>query len=81
VFPESDTPESYGLLEVIMQKFLYQMKEDDRRTARKWSAASFCFYGSIVAGLALYVVLHMNPNTEYASVGEKSQTQTMLTKR
>lgn len=64
-----------------MQKFLFQLKEDDRRTARKWSAATFCFYGSIVAGLALYVVLHMNLNTEYASVGEKSQTQTMLTKR
>jgi hypothetical protein len=64
-----------------MQKFLYQMKEDDRRTARKWSAATFCFYGSIVAGLILYVALHTNPNAEYASAGGKLQTQTMLTNR
>jgi hypothetical protein len=80
VFPESDIS-GVLLLEVICKSSFFQLKEDDRRTARKWSAATFCFYGSIVAGLALYVVLHMNPNTEYASVGEKSQTQTMLTKR
>jgi hypothetical protein len=61
-----------------MQKFLYQLKEDDRLTARRWSAVTLSFYGSIIAGLVLYAVLHTSPNTEYASTGGKSQA--MLTR-
>jgi hypothetical protein len=61
-----------------MQKFLCQLKADDRRTARKWSAVVLSLYGSIIAGLVLYTVLHA-PNSDYAAVAGKSQA--MLTKR
>jgi len=50
-----------------MQKFFYQLNEDDRRVARKWRWVSACFYGSILAGMTLYAALHWNPEVNYAS--------------
>ncbi|MGY8662245.1 hypothetical protein Q3C01_07740 [Bradyrhizobium sp. UFLA05-109] len=51
-----------------MQKFFHQLNEGDRRIARKWRWASVGFYGSILAGLILYVAVHWNPEANYASV-------------
>ena len=51
-----------------MQKFHNQLNEDDRRIVRKWRLATLGFYGSILAGLALYTALHWNPEVNYASV-------------
>jgi hypothetical protein len=51
----------------IMQKFLDQLNEDDRPIVRKWRLATLGFYGSILAGLVLYTVLHWNPEVNYAS--------------
>ena len=51
-----------------MQKFLYQWNESDRRIVRKWRLAAFGFYGSLLAGMALYVALHWNAEANYASV-------------
>ncbi|MEK9280192.1 MULTISPECIES: hypothetical protein [unclassified Bradyrhizobium] len=50
-----------------MQKFLYQLNESDRRIARKWRLATLGFYGSILAGMVLYMALHWNPEVNYAS--------------
>ena len=50
-----------------MQKFLDQLNEDDRPIVRKWRLATLGFYGSILAGLVLYTVLHWNPEVNYAS--------------
>lgn len=50
-----------------MQKFLDQSNEDDRRIVRKWRLATLAFYGSILAGLVVYTVLHWNPEVNYAS--------------
>lgn len=50
-----------------MQKFLDQLNEDDRRVVRKWRLATLGFYGSILAGLVVYTVLHWNPEVNYAS--------------
>lgn len=50
-----------------MQKFLDQSNEDDRRIVRKWRLATLGFYGSILAGLVVYTVLHWNPEVNYAS--------------
>ena len=51
-----------------MQKFFNQLDENDRRIVRKWRLATLGFYGSILAGLVLYTVLHWNPEVNYASV-------------
>jgi hypothetical protein len=51
----------------IMQKFLDQLNDDDRRVVRKWRLATLGFYGSILAGLVLYTALHWNPEVNYAS--------------
>jgi hypothetical protein len=51
----------------IMQKFLYQLNESDRRVVRKWRLVTLGFYGSILAGMVLYVALHWNPEVNYAS--------------
>ena len=51
-----------------MQKFLDQLNEDDRPIVRKWRLATLGFYGSILAGLVVYTVLHWNPEVNYASV-------------
>lgn len=50
-----------------MQKFLDQSNEDDRCIVRKWRLATLGFYGSILAGLVVYTVLHWNPEVNYAS--------------
>jgi hypothetical protein len=63
-----------------MQKFFYQLREDDRRIARKWSIATLGFCASIIPGFFLYAALHSNP-TEYASAGKVSQTQVAVTER
>lgn len=50
-----------------MQKFLDQLNDDDRRIVRKWRLATLGFYGSILAGLVVYTVLHWNPEVNFAS--------------
>ena len=50
-----------------MQNFIEQFDENDRRIVRKWRLATLGFYGSILAGLVLYTVLHWNPEVNYAS--------------
>ncbi|MGX1322368.1 hypothetical protein AB7M17_005821 [Bradyrhizobium sp. USDA 377] len=50
-----------------MQKYFDPLNENDRRIVRKWRLAAFGFYGSILAGLVLYVALHWNPEVNYAS--------------
>jgi hypothetical protein len=52
----------------IMQNFLDQFDENDRRTVRKWRLATLGFYGSILAGLVVYAALHWTPEVNYASV-------------
>jgi hypothetical protein len=56
-----------------MQRFFYQLNEDDRRIARKWRWASVGFYGSFLAGMILYGALHWNPEVNYASADSASQ--------
>ncbi|MDN5001899.1 hypothetical protein ACFQZO_13475 [Bradyrhizobium sp. GCM10027634] len=51
-----------------MQKFIDQLDENDRRIVRKWRLATLGFYGSILAGLVLYVALTWNPEVNYAAV-------------
>jgi hypothetical protein len=51
-----------------MQKFIVQLNECDRPVVRTWRLAAFGFYGSIVAGMVLYVALHWHPDVNYASV-------------
>jgi hypothetical protein len=51
----------------IMQKFFDQLNEADRRIVRKWRLATLCFYGSIVAGLVVYMALHRHAELDYAS--------------
>lgn len=50
-----------------MQNFIDQFDENDRRVVRKWRLATLGFYGSILAGLVVYTVLHWNPEVNYAS--------------
>ena len=57
-----------------MQKFFYQLDEQDRQISRKWRFASVGFYGSILAGLILYAVFHENPEVNYASADPAIQT-------
>jgi hypothetical protein len=52
----------------IMQKFLYQLNETDRRIVRKWRLVTLGFYGSILAGMVVYTALHWNPQVNYAAV-------------
>jgi hypothetical protein len=51
----------------IMQKFICELNEADRRIVRKWRLATICFYGSIVAGLVVYIALHPNAEVDYAA--------------
>ncbi|MBR1086617.1 hypothetical protein JQ621_03920 [Bradyrhizobium manausense] len=51
-----------------MQNFNDQFDENDRTIVRKWRLATLGFYGSILAGLLVYVALHANPGVNYASV-------------
>ncbi|OPY96135.1 hypothetical protein A5906_02325 [Bradyrhizobium sacchari] len=50
-----------------MQKFFDPLDENDRRVVRKWRLATLGFYGSILAGMGLYVALHWNSEVNYAS--------------
>jgi hypothetical protein len=52
----------------IMQKFIDQFDENERRIVRRWRLATFGFYGSILAGLVLYAALHWTAGVNYASV-------------
>jgi hypothetical protein len=52
----------------IVQKFFHQLNENDRRIVRKWRLATLGFYGSILAGMALYAAIHWNVEANYASV-------------
>ncbi|MDN3273438.1 hypothetical protein QWJ07_04225 [Frankia sp. RB7] len=62
-----------------MQKFLDQLNEDDRRIVRKWRLATLGFYGSILAGLVVYTVLHLNPEVNYASADSAAHAKLMGT--
>ena len=50
-----------------MQKFFYPLNENDRRIVRKWRLAALGFYGSILAGMALYAAMNWNAEVNYAS--------------
>jgi hypothetical protein len=52
----------------IMQNFIDDLDENDRRVVRKWRWATLGFYGSILAGVVLYAALHWTPEVNYASV-------------
>jgi hypothetical protein len=52
----------------IMQNFIDEFDENDRRVVRKWRLATLGFYGSILAGLVVYAALHWAPEVNYASV-------------
>ena len=56
-----------------MQKFLYQLKEDDKRIVRKWRLVTIGFYGSILAGLIVYAALQQNQETNLAASGTGAQ--------
>jgi hypothetical protein len=57
-----------------MQKFLFQLKEDDRRLVRKWRLATIGIYGSILAGLVLYTALRSNQEVNLAAIGTRPET-------
>jgi hypothetical protein len=56
-----------------MQKFTDQLNETDRKIVRTWRLATFGFYGSILAGMALYAAMHWNAEVNYASVDSSVQ--------
>jgi hypothetical protein len=62
-----------------MQKFFSQFAESDLRVVRKWRPAALGFYGSIVAGMLVYVALHLNPEVNYASVDSTARAKIMST--
>ncbi|UWU73280.1 hypothetical protein QA649_25790 [Bradyrhizobium sp. CB1717] len=60
-----------------MQKYFDPLNENDRRIVRKWRLATFGFYGSILAGMVLYVALHWNPEVNYASADSAAHAKLM----
>ena len=62
-----------------MQKFFYQLNESDRRIVRKWRLSTVGFYGSILAGMVLYVALHWNQDVNYASVDSTARAKIVRT--
>jgi len=58
-----------------MQNFIEQFDENDRRILRKWRLATLGFYGSILAGLVVYAVLHWNPEVNYASADSSAHAK------
>jgi hypothetical protein len=65
----------------IMQKFLDRLNERDRRVIRKWRLASLGFYGSILAGMVVYMALHGSPEVNYASVDATAHPKVMSAPR
>ncbi|QOZ68929.1 hypothetical protein WN72_23340 [Bradyrhizobium arachidis] len=64
----------------IMQKFFYPLNETDRRVVRKWRIVTLGFYGSLLAGMALYVVMHWNAEVNYASVDSSAHAKVVSTR-
>ncbi|MBR0780216.1 hypothetical protein [Bradyrhizobium iriomotense] len=60
-----------------MQKFFDPLNENDRRIVRTWRLATLGFYGSILAGMVLYVALHWNPEVNYASANASAHAKLM----
>jgi hypothetical protein len=50
-----------------MQKYPNNLSQEDRRLARRWTLASVGFYGSVLAGFALYGAFHQ-PAANIAAV-------------
>lgn len=61
-----------------MQKFFYPLNETDRRIVRKWRLAALGFYGSILAGMALYAAMHWNAEVNFASVDSGAQQKVVV---
>lgn len=61
-----------------MQKFFYQLNENDRRLVRKWRLAALGSYGSILAGMALYAAMHWNAEANYASIDSSAQQKVVV---
>ena len=51
-----------------MQKFNDRLNETDRKIVRTWRLAALGFYGSLLAGMALFAAMHWNAEVNYASV-------------
>jgi hypothetical protein len=51
-----------------MQKLSYHLNDEDRRIVRRWRLACLGFYGSVAAGLVLYVAFSQGPGVNYAYV-------------
>lgn len=62
-----------------MQKFTDQLNENDRPVVRKWRLAAFGFYGSMLAGMVLYVALHRSADVNYASVDSGARAKIVST--
>ncbi|WFU68906.1 MULTISPECIES: hypothetical protein [unclassified Bradyrhizobium] len=62
-----------------MQKFFHPLNETDRRVVRKWRLATLGFYGSLLAGMALFVAMHWNAEVNYASVDSSVHAKTVST--
>jgi hypothetical protein len=54
-------------MEAPMQRFPYRLDESDRRTVRKWRWRAVGLYGSILAGLIVWIALNKSPDVNYAS--------------
>jgi hypothetical protein len=74
-------PHGLAAIGGIMQKFFYQLNEDDRRIAQKWRWVSVAFYGSILGGMMLYAALHWNPEVNYASVDSTLHAKVVSTSK
>jgi len=62
-----------------MQRFFDPSDENDRRVVRKWRLATLGFYGSILAGMVLYVALHWNPEVNYAAADSAAHAKIVST--
>ena len=52
-----------------MKRISFELSEEDRRVVRRWRLASAGLYGSILAGLVLFVAFSQKPEVNYASAG------------
>ncbi|MGY4624818.1 hypothetical protein [Bradyrhizobium sp. USDA 4486] len=62
-----------------MQKFFHSLNETDRRVVRRWRIVTLGFYGSLVAGMGLFVAMHWNAEVNYASVDSSVHAKTVRT--